>query len=287
MSSGLSSMTNEQLYQLYATSQDEKYLNIILEKNMKQVFQLANRHREGANTIEIQDLEQEGLLGYRNGLLAYKPEGGASVNTFCFYYVQKAIGEYIDNYQRIVRFPKSIREKAKKFETNGGPVGNESWQQSTYNLINGFTKGDIDIDLSGIEVIDPEFRDNEFKYDLELLKIIVEPLDKKEKSWLYSILNEENLLFMDEGYTPQMKGILSKIKKIYNEIKKKVDFVRPLQDARNYLMDSRSYRFWQQGKCEFERYKYPAHKLYMLEKRQLGFTEERLRNGDVLLKLSV
>lgn len=89
-------MSNEELVELYQQG-DKQALESLIQNNKGRVFKIANKFYTGkTNSIDIEDLEQEGYMGLITAAEKYKinVENAASFITYATYWI----------YQRIHRF---------------------------------------------------------------------------------------------------------------------------------------------------------------------------------------
>lgn len=154
-------MSNEELVELYQSG-NNKALDRLIQANTGMVFKIANKFYTGnTNSIDIEDLEQEGYIGLMIAANKYRAdlENSASFITYAVYYI----------YQRMNRF---IRSKNTNDETSLNIPTN------TYD--------DIEL-MDNIESIDYSFENIEEKIYIEQLR-----------NELEQAMNENNTLFERE-----------------------------------------------------------------------------------------
>ncbi len=92
-------MTNEELVELYQNG-DKQALNKLIEKNIGIVYKLVNKfYVEGTNSIDKEDLEQEGFLGLIAAADKYKfdIENRAKFITYAVYWIYQKIQRFINS----------------------------------------------------------------------------------------------------------------------------------------------------------------------------------------------
>lgn len=154
-------MSNEELVELYQKGNSE-VLDRLIQANTGMVFKIANKFYTGnTNSIDIEDLEQEGYIGLMIAANKYRAdlENSAAFITYAYYYI----------YQRMNRF---IVSKNTNNETS----------------LNVPTNSNDDIELmDNIESIDYSFENVEEKIYIEQLR-----------NELEQAMNENNTLFERE-----------------------------------------------------------------------------------------
>ncbi|WP_102399516.1 sigma-70 family RNA polymerase sigma factor [Haloimpatiens massiliensis] len=91
-------MTNEELVYLYQKG-DKKALDKLIERNKGIVYKLANKfYVEKTNSIDREDLEQEGFIGLMAAAKKYKKdiENPAKFTTYAVYWVYSKISRYVN-----------------------------------------------------------------------------------------------------------------------------------------------------------------------------------------------
>ncbi|MFL0198343.1 sigma-70 family RNA polymerase sigma factor [Clostridium sp. WILCCON 0269] len=162
-------MTNEELVELYQNG-NEHALNELVELNKGLVYKLANRFYTGkTNSIDKEDLEQEGFIGLIAAADKYKfdIERPCKFSTYAVYWI----------YQKINGF---IKTKNTNEETS----------------LNIPASGDEDIELMDcIEGVDYSFENVEEKiYNQQLHKELEETMNK------YNTLREREILKLRYGW---------------------------------------------------------------------------------------
>jgi DNA-directed RNA polymerase specialized sigma subunit len=274
-------LSNEQIYDLYASSGDTLYLDAILVRNRGIVCNLARDYNKNGysvnNSISVLDLEQEGFIGYMEGLKRYDRFSGNKINTFCYFWAKKYIAKYYGCYHNIIKYPDDIVRKYKKIR-NVGEDEEINITSYTSSIIRQYSSqvGEIN-DEFDVEDIEPqEPFDAEFAY----YKLICEPFSEREIELLELVISSERGV----GHKG-VKELLSKIKNIYETIRMQTIFVLPLERDGEYLMTKEEYEHWQNGFCGDKKHLYPSKEVFEIEKNRLEFVVNKLANGFVLLSL--
>ncbi|MFL0197987.1 sigma-70 family RNA polymerase sigma factor [Clostridium sp. WILCCON 0269] len=90
-------MTNEELVELYQSG-DEQALNELMEKNTGMVRKLANKfYTEKTNSIDIEDLQQEGFIGLITAARKYDFDNAkrAKFITYAVYWIHQKMNMFI------------------------------------------------------------------------------------------------------------------------------------------------------------------------------------------------
>lgn len=91
-------MTNEELVYLYQQG-DKRALDKLIDRNKGIVYKLANKfYVEKTNSIDKEDLEQEGFIGLMAAAKKYKKdiENPAKFTTYAVYWVYSKISRYVN-----------------------------------------------------------------------------------------------------------------------------------------------------------------------------------------------
>lgn len=162
-------MTNEELVYLYQNG-DNKALETLIEKNKGIIYKLANKfYIEGTNSIDREDLEQEGHIGLITAADKYKTDMDKHCKfiTYSVYWI----------YQKMNRF---IKVKSTNEETSLNiPIGED---------------GDTEL-LDYIEGVDYSFENVEEKlYNQQLRKELEEVMEQ------HNTLREREVLKLHYGW---------------------------------------------------------------------------------------
>jgi len=88
-------LSNEQLVYEYQQG-DRKALDVIIEQNMGLVYKVANRYTiYGSPSIDIEDLEQEGVSGLIIACNKYEQDKGAAFGSYAFMWIRQGISRFI------------------------------------------------------------------------------------------------------------------------------------------------------------------------------------------------
>ncbi|EES49450.1 sigma-70 family RNA polymerase sigma factor [Clostridium botulinum] len=111
-------MKNEELVLLYQQG-DKKELEQLIENNKKLIYKIVNKfYVNETNSIDIEDLEQEGMIGLMIAAEKYKfnIENKAKFSTYAIYWIYGRITEFINkrntNYETSLNTP--ITEEGEK-----------------------------------------------------------------------------------------------------------------------------------------------------------------------------
>ncbi|WP_138206370.1 sigma-70 family RNA polymerase sigma factor [Haloimpatiens lingqiaonensis] len=91
-------MTNEELVCIYQEWNSKEALNQLIKQNMGIIYKLANRfYIEGTNSIDKDDLIQEGVIGLMKAAKEYKTdvENSAKFITYAVYWIYAKMNRYM------------------------------------------------------------------------------------------------------------------------------------------------------------------------------------------------
>lgn len=89
-------------------------LSRLLAHNQRMIFSVAARYMDRISTLDIQDLMQEGMLGFMKAVVTYKPSRGKFTD-HAFSSVRRSIIDAISEKERAVRFPHDICQHLRIF----------------------------------------------------------------------------------------------------------------------------------------------------------------------------
>lgn len=162
-------MSNEELVLLYQQG-DKQALESLIENNKGRVFKIANKFYTGkTNSIDIEDLEQEGYMGLITAAEKYKfdVENAASFITYATYWI----------YQRIQRF---VSQKNTNDETSLNTTIKEDEETERQDLL---------------ECVEVGFENIEEKLYLKQLREDLESIMRERTT-----LRERNVLKLHYGW---------------------------------------------------------------------------------------
>jgi RNA polymerase primary sigma factor len=106
-------MSNEDLIKLIKQGINAtEYIEKLYQNNKKFIYKIANKYKGYA---ELNDLKQEGFLGLYNAIEPYDETQGVLFMTYAGYYIQQAIGRYIENNCKSVRMPSHLYNQIHKY----------------------------------------------------------------------------------------------------------------------------------------------------------------------------
>ncbi len=134
---------------------DEVAVNDLMESNVRFVLKKASDHRSISTILDINDLFQEGMIGYKRAILNYDLENSVRLNTYAGWWVSHAITRAIANNKDTVRIPVHVyhrRNKISRFVMNF--VAREGREPTLEEVVRAF----------------PKFKESYIKSDLNYLK---------------------------------------------------------------------------------------------------------------------
>ncbi|ACD24853.1 sigma-70 family RNA polymerase sigma factor [Clostridium botulinum] len=227
-------MSNEELVELYQEG-DKQALNKLIENNKKLVFKIVNKfYINATNSIDIEDLEQEGYMGLIMAAKKYNSnmDYHASFSTYSFYWI----------YQKINSF---IKQKNTNDETSLNIPLNEGEEKEKVDLI---------------EYIDNGYENIEEKLYLEQLRSDLENLMEHNTT-----LRERSILKLHYGWDCRectmtyIAGMLEISQQRVRQIEKST--LRKLRRTK-----------W--IKCEYEKYYGSIKKNYINIEKKIDFTNK-------------
>ena len=75
------------------------------------VVQIARRYAKGVRHLDVEDLTQEGMIGFLVAAARFDPAYGAKLSTFASWWITASINRAIDNGSRTVRVPANLKNK--------------------------------------------------------------------------------------------------------------------------------------------------------------------------------
>lgn len=81
----------------------------ILEAHVKLIAKIARPYV--SENFSFEDLVQEGIIGFLNGLERFDPEVGSPVSSYCSYWVRASILELVQRQHSLIRLPSSAASK--------------------------------------------------------------------------------------------------------------------------------------------------------------------------------
>lgn len=296
-------MSNEDVYEEYILDNDPRYLDIIALKNKPYIKVLAKKialvqTSFPSSIVEIDDLEQEGFLGFREGLDKYKKDSGNKILTYCKWWADKRMKQHLASFENTVYHPDWVR----RWSLYGNIA--KSVKQTQYHLmvVDAYkdniepmpeTNTEIGYDtfISKSEYLKKqncEIVINEDDYEsfgsveYDYLRLIISQFSEIEIAIIDNIWIDPNKAFKNNKKT---KELFSKIQDIYLTLKKQASFVLALERNGEYVMDMGTYRFWvKDGVCGDKKYKYEAKSIYKIESTRLGISVVKSSDNFVILK---
>ncbi|MFZ3031424.1 MAG: sigma-70 family RNA polymerase sigma factor [Candidatus Moraniibacteriota bacterium] len=89
-----------------AASGDAQALDLVLRHNMRLIYSVARSYPWSG--IPIEDLVQEGVIGFMKAIEKFEVERGMAVSTYATWWVRQAISAYIVDNGKPIRLPKGI-----------------------------------------------------------------------------------------------------------------------------------------------------------------------------------
>jgi len=275
------SYSNEELYQRYLSTNDEYYLNEIVEKNRFAVYSVVNKYNilpeyARLNNIDYKDLRQEGILGYWDGLRRYTQDGGCKVNSYCMFWVKKRVSDFYEKFSRIVRYPENVSREAKRVNITGEII-NPKLMPSTQALVKSYNTG-----IAPLENDEIEYEDNnesDFNVELAYFNLILSTMTDEDRATVCKLIDWDTK--SNNGNHP----VVIRMRVLFQKLRQGCLFILPLERNGQFLMSKETYEEWHNGTCGDEKNIYPAISVYNIEKKRLGFTETKLPSGEILLKI--
>ncbi len=92
---------------------DVEARNILIERHLRLVKSIANKNRYKG--IEVEDLIQEGIIGFMTALEKYDPTKEIKLSTYATYWIRAAMLRAIENKGRAVRLPVYVNQELSKY----------------------------------------------------------------------------------------------------------------------------------------------------------------------------
>lgn len=294
-----SEMSNECIFEQYTLKNDTQYLDKIALQNKPYIKtiakQLALKQTSFLHSIiELEDLEQEGFLGFKEGLVRYKVDSGKKLVTYCGYWAKKRMNEHLASFENTVYHPDWIRRWA--LYGNVSKFVNQTEYQKM--VVEGYKSNIIKLPNDNDETIDNEtdskikhflVEEKQFDFDIafcnveyDYLRLIVSKFNQQEKDIINNIWEDPNKAFKANKITLEL---FSKIKNIYETLKKQAHFASVLENMGECLLSNETYEFWSNnGVCGDKKYKYEAKDIFKIEKIRLDIRVSRISNSLILLE---
>lgn len=271
--------TNEDLFQEYLELKDPRILDNITIKNKYYIRTLANSVYKtyivaafNGCVIGIDDLEQEGFLGFRKGLERYNLDSGYKVITYCKQWALKYMREFYGKNEKTVKMPDSIR----RIVLNPDKVDIDP---SSFKAMMVSSFSEPTLDIENIENTTHLAKKDSTWYDY--YRLITSEFSDAELSILNTLWDNGSVKSKSNIH---VKNLITKIKYLYEIISCQAAFVAPLLRRSEYVMDLETYNFWINGYCGDDFYKYKAIDVFLIEKDRLGF-EIYNKKDFIILKL--
>lgn len=273
----INNLTNEQIYELYLQEKNERYLDLIAVKNKNYIRSLANdivRKRAFYNNfLDSEDLEQEGYLGFREGLNRYNIETKNKIITYCRDWAKKYMFQYCDKNEKLVYHPQWVKRAV------AGAMP-KSMLRTDYNLSVVKNYNESLVSIEDVEIEERVSLIGNVNYDY--LRLIASQFSEIENSYIDLLWDNGVSAFKTNK---KVKEVVSKIKDIYETLKSEALFVLPLERNGEFLMSVETYDFWQNGTCGDKYHRYNANDIYKIEKERIGFIEKKISNNFINLKI--
>ena len=118
-----------------AKNYDNEALKELINKHSGLIYDLATNLVPTCETLEIDDLYQEGALGLIAAIERYDLNSSAKLSTYAYKYIKGFMLRAMKNTDRIIRYPKSTIEKIEKIRKNIEKLSNELTRKADYNEI--------------------------------------------------------------------------------------------------------------------------------------------------------